>query len=207
MVQQQWIEVAGYIASALVFLSFYMQTMIPLRVIAILSNVAFIVYGFGEHLYPVLILHGLLLPLNWFRLMQMLALIRKVRQASNAGLSMEWLLPLMRRRHCAKGDVLFRKGDPAKELYVVLSGSLRLIDVSATVGTGSVLGEIGIFAPMNNRMDTAICETDVELGVISHDKVLELYHQNRKFGLYLIELVVQRLLENYETVRGLRQAS
>ncbi len=205
--EQQWIEVAGYIASALVFLTFYMQTMIPLRVVAILSNVAFIVYGFGERLYPVLILHALLLPLNWFRLVQMRALIRSVRRATGTDLSLEWLLPFMRRHRCAKGDVLFRKGDHAKELYVVLSGSLRLVDVGATLGVGSVLGEIGIFAPMNDRMDTAICETDVELGVITHDKVLQLYRQNPKFGIYLIELVVRRLRENYETAHALRKAS
>jgi hypothetical protein len=58
-VLQQWIELAGYIASALAFLTFYMQTMIPLRVIAIASNVAFIVYGLGGRLYPILILHAL----------------------------------------------------------------------------------------------------------------------------------------------------
>ena len=205
--QQQWIEAAGYIASGLVFLTFYMQTMIPLRIVAILSNVAFMVYGFGGHLYPVLFLHGFLLPLNWFRLVQMRALIRTVREASGTDLSMEWLLPFMRRHRCAKGEVLFRKGDPAKDLYVVLSGSLRLVDLGTTLSTGSVLGEVGIFAPRNDRMDTAICETDVELGVISNDKVLQLYRQNPKFGIYLIELVVQRLRENYETVHALRKAT
>jgi hypothetical protein len=35
-------------------------------------------------------------------------------------------------------------------------------------------------------MDTAICETEVDLGVMATDKVLELYHQNRRFGFYLI---------------------
>src|SRR5689334_14385506 len=45
-------------------------------------------------------------------------------------LSMEWLVPMMRHRQCAKGDVLFRRGDPATELYVVFSGSLRLVDLA-----------------------------------------------------------------------------
>jgi hypothetical protein len=110
-VEHHWIELAGYTASALVFLTFYMKTMIPLRVIAILSNVAFMAYGFGGRLYPVFILHAILLPLNCARLVQMLTLIRKVRDASRAGLSMEWLVPFMRRRRRAKGEILFRKGD------------------------------------------------------------------------------------------------
>ena len=121
-----WIELSGYLASALVFLTFYMKTIIPLRVVAILSNVAFMTYGLGGHLYPVFILHAILLPLNCLRLPQMRILIQKVRAASQGELSMEWLVPMMRRRQCAKGDVLFRRGDPAKELYVVFSGSLRL---------------------------------------------------------------------------------
>ena len=105
-----WIELSGYLASALVFLAFYMKTMIPLRLIGMLSNVAFMTYGLGEHLYPVFILHAILLPLNCLRLFQMRILIQKVRAATEGELSMEWLVPMMRRRQCAKGDVLFRRG-------------------------------------------------------------------------------------------------
>jgi two-component system, NarL family, nitrate/nitrite response regulator NarL len=114
---------------------------------------------------------------------------------------MEWLVSMMRRRQCPKGDVLFRHGDPANELYVVFSGSLRLLEVGVELGPGAVLGEIGIFAPTHQRMDTAVCETDVELGVMATDKVLELYHQDRRFGFYLIRLVSQRLLEDYASLR------
>jgi CRP/FNR family transcriptional regulator, cyclic AMP receptor protein len=200
-VRINWIELSGYLASTLVFLTFYMKRMIPLRVIGILSNIAFMVYGFDGRLYPVLILHAILLPLNCLRLIEMRALIRKVRGASRSDLSMEWLVPMLRRRRCLKGEVLFRRGDPAKELYLVFSGTLRLLDVGLALGPGAVLGEVGIFAPTHQRMDTAICETDVELGVMATDKVLELYHQDRRFGFYLIRLVSQRLLEDYAAVR------
>lgn len=136
-----WIDLAGYSASALVFLAFYMKTMIPLRLVGIASNLAFITYAIGAQLYPVLILHTILLPLNCLRLFQMRALIRKVHDAHGT-LSMEWLTPFMRRRTLTKGDVLFKKGDQATELYVMLSGSIRLVDIGVTVGAGSVLGEI-----------------------------------------------------------------
>jgi CRP-like cAMP-binding protein len=197
-----WIELAGYVASGLVFLTFYMRTMIPLRVVGILSNVAFMTYGLAGQVYPVLVLHAILLPMNCVRLVQMRALIKKVRDAAHSDeLSMEWLVPFMRRRSAAQGAILFRRGDPAEELFVVLGGSIRLVDVGVTVGPGAVLGEIGIFAPSHQRMDTAICETDVELAVIDNDKVLELYHQNPKLGMYLIRLVVKRLLDNYIALR------
>jgi len=197
-----WIELAGYVASALVFLTFYMRTMIPLRVVGILSNMAFMTYGLAGQVYPVFILHAILLPMNCVRLVQMRALIKKVRDAAHKDdLSMEWLVPFMQRRSSARGQVLFRRGDPADELFVVLGGSVRLVDIAVTVGPGSVLGEIGIFAPNHQRMDTAICETDVDLAVIANDKVLELYHQNPKLGMYLIRLVVKRLLDDYVALR------
>lgn len=196
-----WIELSGYLASALVFLTFYMKTMIPLRLIGILSNVAFMTYGLGGRLYPVLILHAILLPLNCLRLVQMRTLIQKVHAASRGDLSMEWLVPMMRRRQCAKGEVLFRRGDPAKELYLVFSGSVRLLDLAVEIGPGKMLGEVGIFAPTHQRMDTAVCETEVELGAMATEKVLELYHQDRRFGFYLIRLVSQRLLEDYASLR------
>ena len=197
-----WIEVAGYVASSLVFLTFYMRTMIPLRVVGILSNVAFMTYGLAGQVYPVFILHAILLPMNCVRLVQMRALIRKVRDAAHHDeLSMEWLVPFMQRRSVERGAILFRRGDPADELFVVLGGSIRLVDVAVTLGRGSVLGEIGIFAPNHQRMDTAICETGVDLAVIANEKVLELYYQNPKLGMYLIRLVVKRLLDDYVALR------
>jgi hypothetical protein len=197
-----WIELAGYVACALVFLTFYMRTMIPLRVVGILSNVAFMTYGLAAQVYPVFVLHAILLPMNCVRLVQMRALIRKVHDAAHRDdVSMEWLVPFMQRRSAARGAVLFRRGDPADELFVVLGGSIRLVDVAVTLGPGSVLGEIGIFAPNHQRMDTAICESDVDLAVIANEKVLELYHQNPKLGMYLIRLVVKRLLDDYVALR------
>jgi len=200
LAQMGWVEVIGYVASMLVFCTFYMKTMIPLRVVGILSNVAFITYGAGCRLYPVLILHAILLPLNCVRLIQMQTLIKKVRDAAKGDCSMEWLIPYMQSRTLKKG-VLFWKGDAADEMYMLLKGSIRLMDLGVTIHPGTVIGEIGIFAPSRQRMDTAICESDVEVATISNDRVRQLYHQNPKFGFYLINLVTARLLQNFSRVQ------
>jgi hypothetical protein len=63
-------DAAGYLASTLVFATFCMKDMVPLRVIAICSNVAFIAYGLGHDLVPVWALHAFLLPMNGWRLWQ-----------------------------------------------------------------------------------------------------------------------------------------
>jgi hypothetical protein len=61
-------EISGYVAAVLVFMTFYMKTMIPLRIVGICSNCAFIMYGYLDGLHQMLILHLTLLPLNSLRL-------------------------------------------------------------------------------------------------------------------------------------------
>src|SRR5262249_60801367 len=43
---------------------------IPLRVVALTSNIAFLIYGIGLGLAPVWLLHAILLPINGWRLWQ-----------------------------------------------------------------------------------------------------------------------------------------
>lgn len=61
-------ETTGFFASTLVLATFAMKDMRMLRIIAVFSNIAFIIYGALDWLPPVLALHLLLLPLNLFRL-------------------------------------------------------------------------------------------------------------------------------------------
>jgi len=75
-----WADLVGYLASILVVLAFYMDDMFSLRVAAILSNIAFLVYGLSLGLGPVVVLHGILLPLNIWRLRH----LRRCRGAPRA---------------------------------------------------------------------------------------------------------------------------
>jgi hypothetical protein len=63
-----WIDALGYVASIAVLATFMMGTMISLRLVAIASNLLFIMYGHVAHIAPVLLLHVALLPINIFRL-------------------------------------------------------------------------------------------------------------------------------------------
>ena len=67
------IDVLGYAASALVFLTFYMKDMISLRAAALCSNACFLAYGLSMKLGPVIALHAALIPVNIWRLAQTLA--------------------------------------------------------------------------------------------------------------------------------------
>ena len=63
--------IIGYAASGFVLATFWTNDMRRLRMLAILSNIAFISYAALAWLPPVLALHLLLLPLNVVRLIRM----------------------------------------------------------------------------------------------------------------------------------------
>jgi hypothetical protein len=65
-------DLAGYIASTMVLLTFMTKDMRLLRILGIFSNIAFISYGVLAWLPPVLCLHLLLLPVNVLRLRSLL---------------------------------------------------------------------------------------------------------------------------------------
>ena len=112
-----WVDILGYAASAAVLATFCMSTMIPLRILALGSNVLFMAYGYADHLYPVfIILHAILLPVNAPRLIQFRRLVRDRRDAHQEDLSIQSLLPYMKRRKFAAGETSVRKGDKANRL-------------------------------------------------------------------------------------------
>ena len=65
-----WTDFLGYAASATVLATFCMSSMLYLRLLAIVSNILFIVFGAAAHIHPVLLLHVVLLPVNLARLKQ-----------------------------------------------------------------------------------------------------------------------------------------
>jgi CRP/FNR family cyclic AMP-dependent transcriptional regulator len=187
--------IAAWVAALLVFWAFFMKTMIPLRVVAIMSNVAFIGYallslryGIFGRVYPILVLHSALLPLNIVRLRQITRLISSVGRASGSEV-FNALIPYMRLETHRKGATLFSKGDPADKLYLLQEGSVLFPEVRRQLSKGAAFGEVGLFAPQGVRSVSAICEDDCRLYAIAKDRVLELYYQNPRFGLVLIRLV------------------
>ena len=64
------IDLLGYSAGLAVLAAFCMSSIVPLRIVAILSNLLFVSYGLLAHLYPVFLLHAILLPINLLKLAQ-----------------------------------------------------------------------------------------------------------------------------------------
>ncbi|MBV8924363.1 MAG: cyclic nucleotide-binding domain-containing protein [Bradyrhizobium sp.] len=194
---QNWVQAAGYAASALVLVTFCMRTMIPLRIAAVCSNLAFIVYGFYAQLYPVLFLHLILLPLNLLRTFQLVSLERKVeRAAATSEVSVDWLKPFMKEMRLKAGEMLFRRGDEAERLFMLLHGEIRLVEIDRTLRAGDLFGEIGLFSSDHRRTQTAVAVGDIELLWISETDFARICHQNPAISFYFLRLITHRLTAN-----------
>jgi hypothetical protein len=60
----RWLDLLGFAAATAVLIGFCMNSIVHLRIAALASNVLFVLYGFFAHIYPVAILHIILLPIN-----------------------------------------------------------------------------------------------------------------------------------------------
>ena len=191
-------ELLGYLGGLLVFSTFYLKTMLRLRLVAIASNVIYISYGLMGHLVPILMLHMLLFPLNIWRLAEINRLTRRVRASQQTDMSAaDLIVPHIRMVKRSHGERLFAKGDDADCVYYVFKGSAHLMDKNIVVPPGQMIGIVGIFTGTLRRTDTAVCQSDVELGIISKEKVLELFYKSPDFAAFLMRMLAQRAaLEN-----------
>ncbi|MEP7301880.1 MAG: cyclic nucleotide-binding domain-containing protein [Caldimonas sp.] len=183
------------VAAALVIVSSFVKTMIPLRCLAVGGNLGFLVYGALHPSVVMMLLHGALLPVNIYRAAEMVRLTRRVRAAAATGdLSGVWLKPYMRRQRLKAHDVLFRKGDAADHLYFLVEGRIEFVEIGDVMEPGSLFGEIAFFAPDKRRTLTARCTTDCTVLRIDEATFQQLYFQNPAFGFQIVTLVAGRLI-------------
>jgi hypothetical protein len=179
------------------------RTIVPLRVIGIISMVFFIAYGALAGAVATFLLYLLSLPINVIRLHQMLNLVKKARISAQGDLSMDWLKPFMTRRKYKDGDVLFHKGDNAKEMFYTVTGKFLVSEIGVELPPGRIMGELGFLSPSNKRTQTVKCIEEGEVLSITYDKLLELYFQNPEFGYYFLRLTSERLMQNIARLEGI----
>jgi CRP/FNR family transcriptional regulator, cyclic AMP receptor protein len=191
----------GYLASVLVLCTFCARTMVPLRLVALGSNVAFLAYGALLHLYPVLLLHAVLMPVNLWRLTEILRLKGHVHMGSRGDAIYAALLPFATRLTVRKGDLVIRKGDTSDCLYLVFEGALWVAEAEVELGPGSVVGEMGVLSDTHLRTATVTAMQDSALGRVSAQDFDRVYFTNPSLGLSLIRLIISRLTDEVETLR------
>ena len=172
------------------------QTMVPLRVATMIGCTCFAAFGALAGDVKTFLLYLLLLPINAFRLRQMLNLVKKARAATQGDMSMEWLKPFMSERKYRKGDILFKKDDAANEMFLTVTGEFLVTEIGVKLPPGRLMGELGFLSPDNRRTATVECTEAGHVLTITYEKLLEIYFQNPQFGYYFLVLTSQRLLEN-----------
>ena len=172
------------------------RTMVPLRVANMVGCLFFASFGALTGEITTFLMYLLMVPINAFRLRQMLELVKKARSATQGDISMEWLKPFMTERKYRKGDVLFKKDDPAHEMLLTVTGKFLVSEINVVFPPGRLMGELGFLSPNNRRTATIECIEDGHVLTITYEKLLEIYFQNPQFGYYFLVLTSQRLLEN-----------
>jgi CRP-like cAMP-binding protein len=112
-------------------------------------------------------------------------------------------------REFPRGTVLFREGEPGREMYVIQSGK---VDISktmgqvekllVTLGQGEFFGEMSI---LNNkpRSATATCSEDAKILVIDPKTFEAMVRGNTEIALRMIKKLSQRLQEADHQIENL----
>ncbi|HUK61614.1 MAG TPA: Crp/Fnr family transcriptional regulator [Stellaceae bacterium] len=100
------------------------------------------------------------------------------------------------------GEVLFRRGDDAHAMYVILSGEVRVGDGNADygrIGAGSIVGEMALIdhAP---RSATVTAVSDTSLAEIDEKRFIYLVERTPNFALNVMRILSQRLRRSNEMI-------
>lgn len=186
--------VSAVLAGLLVIVSAFVRTMIPLRWMAVGSNIGLLIFGALHPSIPTMLVAGSLLPINIWRAIEMMRLTQRVNRAATEGdLASVWLKPYMKPRRLRAGKVLFHKGDHADRLYLLTDGELELVEIGRRMAPGRIFGEIALFSPERKRTSTVRAVTRCVVLEIHESTVRQLYFQNPAFGFHLVELLAERL--------------
>jgi CRP/FNR family cyclic AMP-dependent transcriptional regulator len=105
-------------------------------------------------------------------------------------------------RNFKAGDVIFKEGDPAEEMFVVQTGSVeirlgnRLLD---TLPERSIFGEMALI-DHGPRSATAVAATDVTLVPVGEKQFLFLVSRTPYFAINVMKVLVQRLRSSTRVV-------
>jgi CRP-like cAMP-binding protein len=96
------------------------------------------------------------------------------------------------------GEKVFHKGEPGRDMFVVMSGHFRLVETGIELKARDVVGEFALLTRKHSRTQTLECTEAGILLQITYGQVEQLFFQNARFGFYFLQLIAHRLLKNNE---------
>jgi CRP/FNR family cyclic AMP-dependent transcriptional regulator len=198
------ISIASLVGLGLIVAGSFVRTMLPLRALTVASNLFLLLSAALAPNPASILLFLVLIPINTYRLVEIHRITRKVQAASRSrDLSGIWLKPYMKPKKYKAGEVLFRKGQPADALYLLLEGTVAYPEIGKQQLPGELFGEISFFSADGARTLTARCDTDCLVLSIAGDSFRRLYFQDPSFAFEISTLITTRLSAD---VTRLRQA-
>jgi CRP-like cAMP-binding protein len=112
--------------------------------------------------------------------------------------------------HLARGEILFREGEPGDRLYVVIDGKIKLGRTSAdgrenllsVLGPGEMFGELSLFDP-GPRTATATAVTDATVLGVGHADIKPWLAERPQVAGQLLQALSQRLRRTNDIVADL----
>ena len=192
-----WIEAIGWLASLLTIATYSMNSMIPLRILAIGSSVCFVIYAFILQLWPLLLMELILLPINCFRFWQILTLRGRLQRAADENKNdFSVIRTYGQKRTIPAGSRIFERGDPVDSLFFVASGRVLIEEVGAEILPGDIFGEIAFFTDAATRTATARTVEQAEVYEIDRKRFMRLQFEDPSFGMSVMRTVTRRLAAN-----------
>ncbi len=199
-----WIELIGYGSTVLTVATYAMKTIVPLRLVSIATSFFSIAYALAMGVWPMLLTSLIVLPLNGFRLYQILRLMRQIRDTPDGEYLVEWLHPFSSRRRHKAGEVIFNRGDKADYMLLIEGGRYLLPETGKEYVAGGLVGEVGFVTHDNRRTLTLVCVEDGVAGLVTYSDLRQLYFQNPRFGYYFLRLIGGYLADRVEEERAMR---
>ena len=120
------------------------------------------------------------------------------------------LLASMAPLHVARGEVLFREGEPGDRLYVIRSGKIKLgrrstdgrENLLAVLGPGEMFGELSLFDP-GPRTATATGLADAVVLELGHGDLIPWLEQNPTVAKHLLGALGRRLRRTNDALADL----
>ncbi len=119
---------------------------------------------------------------------------------------------------CKAQTVLFRRGEPGDELFVVLSGQIEFfveespatgesrVTVQGQAGPGDAFGEIAVFSG-GTRTLSARAITETRLGVIQRDSLVQVLESSPTMAMSLLQTLARRITRVRDERYGITSAN
>lgn len=107
------------------------------------------------------------------------------------------------------GEVIFEEGTVGKHMYVIVSGSVRIVKktgsgdaVIATLGKGEMFGEMALVDSLPRSASAVAAGDDTAVVEIDHAQFVYLVGQQPAFALIILKVLSLRLRKQMEINRG-----